>query len=221
MKKITLVLCTLCMFYFTNAQVEKGSIFTGGSIGFSNLTVDNSNNDNSTNFSWNLSPQFGKAIQQNKIIGIQLLAGSFSNKNTNSNGNELKSTGSSFGIGTFYRQYVPLYKKWMLYGEANALISTSNSKASNQSVKVNSINSTALNLNASLGITYQVTKKLWLEAGISNLAGIGYAHQKVENFSNSGIVTSSSKSNSIGANFNLNGSNSIAIGFRWIIPAKG
>ena len=69
--------------------------------------------------------------------------------------------------------------------------------------------------------TYQVSKKLWLEAGMSELVGIGYSHQKSESLSPSGTVTSSFKTNNVSANFNLNGSNNFAIGFRWIIPAKG
>lgn len=221
MKKILTLLVCIIIVQLTEAQVQKGSLFLGGSIGISSSKTEDDNGDKMSGMSWNIAPQIGKAIQQNKVIGIEILAGGLSNKNTNSLGNVSKNSGSQYGIGIFYRQYFPIYKKWMFYGQTNAGLNFSNSTISNSGIKLSKINAMGVNINASLGITYQVTKKLWLEAGLSNLVGIGYNYQKSENLSPAGAITSSFKTNNISANFNLNGSNNFAFGFRWIIPAKG
>lgn len=221
MKKITLAVTAFFLFQMANAQVEKGSIFTGGSIGISSSTNENSTSDKNTGISWNIAPQIGKAIQQNKVLGVELLAGGVTNKSTNSLGNVSRNAGNQYGIGMFYRQYFPIYKKWMFYGQSNAGVTFSGSTLSNSGIKLSKMNSLGASIGASLGITLQVSKKLWLEAGLSNLASINYTHQKLQNYSAAGAVTSTGTNNQFYSNFNLNGGSSLAIGFRWIIPAKG
>ncbi len=220
MKKNLTVLVCIIIVQLAKAQVQKGSLFLGGSVGISSSKTEADNGDKMSGTSWNISPQIGKAIQQNKVIGIEILAGGSNNKNTNSLGNVFKNSGSQYGIGILYRQYFPIYKKWLFYGQTNAGVNFSNSTISNSGIKLSKINAMGVNINASLGITYQVNKKLWLEAGLSNLVGIEYNHQNSETLSSAGVVTSTFKNNSVSANFNLNGSNNFAFGFRWIIPAK-
>ena len=221
MKKNILLLSGIFILQLANAQVEKGSIFTGGSIGISNSSGEGNSGEKSSGFSWNFSPQIGKAIAQNKVIGVQLIAGGNANENTNTSGNTQKNTGNQIGAGVFYRQYFPIYKKWMFYGQTNANLNFTNSSSTLQGIKYQQAKGVSGALTASLGITYQVSKKLWLEAGLSDLIGIAYSHQKSETLSPAGVVTSSFKTNTVSANFNLNSSNNFAIGFRWIIPAKG
>jgi hypothetical protein len=221
MRKITLAVTTFFLFQLANAQVEKGSIFTGGSIGISSSSGESITGEKSTAFNWNISPQIGKAIAQNKVIGFQLNGVNNAIENSNTSGSAQKNTGHQFGVGVFYRQYFPIYKKWMFYGQANANLNFTNSSSTLQGIKYQQAHGKIGSLNASLGITYQVSKKLWLEAGLSDLISIGYNHQNSENVSPAGAITSSYKTNNVTANFNLTGGNSFAIGFRWIIPAKG
>ena len=221
MKKITLLFSGILVLQIANAQVVKGSIFTGGSVGINSSETENSNGDKMTGINWNIAPQIGKAIQQNKVIGIEFLIGGVTNKNTNSIGNVSKNSGNQYGVGMFYRQYFPIYKKWMFYGQTNAGVNLSNATVFNNGIKFSEINTLGINISTSLGITYQVSKKLWLEAGLSNLVAIGYNHQKSDNYSSTGVVISSFKTNNVAANFNLNGTNNFGFGFRWILPAKG
>jgi hypothetical protein len=220
MKKIALAFSVTFLFQMANAQVEKGSLFTGGSVTINNSNGENSTSDKTTSFSWNISPQFGKAIQQNKVLGFELLAGGVNNKSTNRLGNVSKNSGNQYGVAIFYRQYFPVYKKWMFYGQGNAGLIFSGSTLSNDGIKLNKINTQGASIGASLGITLQVSKKLWLEAGLSNLASINYNHQQMQNFSTDGSVTTTATNNQFSTNFNLNGGSSLAIGFRWIFPAK-
>ena len=221
MKKILTALVCIIMVQLVQAQIQKGSLFLGGSIGITKSNGESGIGDKTTGFSWNISPQIGKAIEQNKVIGMQFSAGSNSTENTNAGGSTAKNEGKQIGVGVFYRQYFPIYKKWMFYGQANTNLNFFNSSASTQGIKNQQAKVINVAFTASLGITYQVSKKLWLEAGLSNLAGIEYSHQKSETLSSAGVVTSTFKNNSVSANVNLNGSNNFAFGFRWIIPAKG
>ena len=221
MKKILTVLVCIIIVQLAKAQVQKGSLFLGGSIGITKSNGEGGNGDKSNVFNWNISPQIGKAIDQNKVLGLQFSLGGNTNENTYTGGNTGKSEGKQLGVGIFYRQYFPIYKKWMFYGQANANLNFFNSSSSTQGIKNQQTKLTSGVLTASLGITYQVSKKLWLEAGLSNLVGIEYNHQNSETLSSAGVVTSTFKNNSVSANFNLNGSNNFAFGFRWIIPAKG
>ena len=221
MKKILTVLVCIIIAQLAQAQVQKGSLFLGGSIGITKSNGEAGNGDKSNVFNWNISPQIGKAIDQNKVVGLQFSLGGNTNENTYAGGSTGKNEGKQLGVGLFYRQYFPIYKKWMFYGQANANLNFFNSSSSTQGIKSQQTKLTSGTLTASLGITYQVSKKLWLEAGLSNLAAIEYNHQKSETLSSAGVVTSTFKNNSVSANFNLNGSNNFAFGFRWIIPAKG
>lgn len=219
MKKITLILTATLMLHVVHAQVEKGSIFTGGSFGINSNKTENSSNDGkSSNFNWSVSPQIGKVFETNKVIGIQLLLGGSTNKTNIPQANESKNTSSVYGASIFYRQYFTMYKKWMFYGQGNAGVNFSNNDYVDQGVKRNKGNGVNAGLNGSLGITFQASRKLWLEAGLNDFFGLNYSHSKSDAFSQSGQVTSSAKSNGVTANFNISGANSLAVGFRWIFP---
>ena len=70
MKKNLLLLSGILILQLANAQVEKGSIFTGGSIGISNSETEANNGDKMSGMSVNIVSQIGKAIAQNKVIGV-------------------------------------------------------------------------------------------------------------------------------------------------------
>lgn len=220
MKKILLVCFTVSIFYAANAQVEKGSIFTGGSVGFNTSQNENVNNPGkSTGLSWSLSPQFGKAFKQNKIIGIQLQYNGSINKIEPAQNLESKNTSSSFGVGVFYREYFPIYQKWFFYGQGTLGVNVSKNEQKNQGITTSVGNGWNTGIDGSLGISYQAGRKCWLEAGLNSFFNIGYYHSKSEAYQ-AGQVTTATKGNGLSASFNASSFNNIAIGFRWIIPAK-
>jgi len=94
MKKITLALSGLLIIQLANAQVSKGSIFTGGSVNVTTTTVNYSAGQKVKSNSWSVSPQLGTAIQQDKILSVQLLAGGYKSENLNA--------GTSVGLGSSY-----------------------------------------------------------------------------------------------------------------------
>ncbi len=219
MKKITLAFVSLLLIQVAHAQVSKGSLFTGGSVNVNSTTIDNSfgsTTNTSKTSGWSVSPQIGTAIQQNKIIGVQLFAGGNSSENTSNNVS--KGTNNNYGVGIFYRQYFPIASKWMLFGQAAVLGNFGNGESSSQGIKTDKSSSWGIGLGITPGIAYQAGKKVWLEASLSNLLGINYSSQKTDNLSQSGSVTSTSKRKDFSANANWNGFNNINLGIRWIIP---
>ncbi len=121
MKK-TITLSILAMFFFSlasNAQINKGSIMLGGSLGgsFNNFKNPDTVAAKMNNFS--ISPAIGFAVANNTIVGFSLLY-SFNN-NKYQNEPELKD--HSYGAGVFLRKYKLLSKNFYLFGEGELMYS--------------------------------------------------------------------------------------------------
>ena len=58
MKKTSLVCFVSSMFYAANAQVEKGSIFTGGSVGFGKYKNDDLTSNLANSSAWNVATRY-------------------------------------------------------------------------------------------------------------------------------------------------------------------
>ena len=216
MKRITLALSCLIFIQLANAQVLKGSLFTGGSANITSTTVNYSAGQEVKSNIWSISPQLGIGIQQNKVLGIQLFAGA--NSYEGSNGMTSKSSGKYYGGGFFYRQYFPVHNKWMLFGQANVSASFGNGKSSNEGIKTDRNTSWGIGLGVTPGIGFQISKKVWLEASMANLLGINYNCQKSDILDPSGTVTSTSTRKDFSAIASVNGFSGINLGIRWIIP---
>ncbi|MBC7687414.1 MAG: hypothetical protein H7211_04465 [Aquabacterium sp.] len=74
MKKILTVLVCIIIVQLAKAQVQKGSLFLGGSLSIGSNSYESFSTTNK-NSSWSISPQVGKAIDLNKIIGMQIFIG--------------------------------------------------------------------------------------------------------------------------------------------------
>jgi len=106
----------------------------------------------------------------------------------------------------------------MLFGEAALSVSFGKGENSNQAFKTDKSSGWGAGLGITPGISFQVGKKLSLEASLGNLLGINYTTQKTEILDPTGTVTSSSTRKDFSGAANVNGFNSINIGIRWIIP---
>ncbi|MFT3679975.1 MAG: hypothetical protein QM791_06860 [Ferruginibacter sp.] len=218
MKKTILITFAIISLNYVHAQVEKGSTLIGGSVNFNTNKSEISANNYTKSSSWNISPQVGKAIKTNAIVGIQLNAGAIIN-DYRPLGVPLstKTTVNNYGLGVFYRQYYPLSGKWMLFGDGSIGGTISNGNTKSNDIKAANIKGWSASLNIMPGITYRVGKKVWLEAALNNLANISYSSQKTENLSTTGEVQSTNKQTSFGANASISGLKDIAIGLRWIL----
>ncbi len=214
MKKIVLALSGIVLIQLAQAQVAKGSLFIGGSASFSNSKTESGNSTAKTNM-WAALPQVGVAIQQNKVVGIQLHVSGSATERVDLTS---KTSSNGYGAGVFYRQYFPLANKWMLYGQANVLAIFSHSKTVAQGVTTDKGKAWQAEFGITPGISFQAGKKLWLEASLSDLFSVNYTHSKADALNPSGAVINTSTQNNFTASANASGFNSIAVGIRWIIP---
>lgn len=226
MRKITFVtVASMVLFVFNaTAQITKGAAFLGGSLGVTNSKSEttvgvNDYKDKTT--SWFFSPQIGRAVGENKIAGIFLqISGSNVDANLFTNPYNKEKT-SGFGGGFFYRFYVPLNKRFFVLGET-ALGANSSSQERKTDAKLYSENkTTAISLSAVPGIAFRATKSLYLETSLSNLLVLSYYSSKTDFYDQSaGSVYQTNKVRQFNASANTSGFSNIAIGIRWIFPAK-
>ncbi len=216
MKKLTAIAAAIFLMNSSYAQIEKGKTFIGGSVGFTNSKNENSVTSYSKNNGWNISPQIGKAIKQNLIVGVQLVAGRSINETSGFAGVN-KNTSANYGLGFFARKYYPIGNKFMLFGEGSISGNSITGDSKTGIVKTADNSGWGINLNIAPGITYNVSKKLWLEASLTNLLNAGYANATTKQLSNSGQTLSESKSTAFNAGVSISGLQDFGIGVRWIL----
>lgn len=207
MKKVLLLATVAIAFVLSaNAQITKGSILLGGSIGINTNSTENQNGEFSSN-SFFISPQIGYTVKNNNVWGLRLTY----SKNNNQVQNFPETEGSGYGGGIFFRKYFPLSNRFNLLGEANA-----NYASSNQDNGVNTeykANATGLSLFP--GISFTVNKRFHLEALLTDLFRINYLTEKITDKSGPSTTEYNNKSFSIGTN--LSSQMPLTIGFRFVL----
>lgn len=225
MKKIALLtIALLCLFSLTSsAQIATGSTFLGGSFNVyneDNETTINGNNQKGKTNGWGFTPQFGKAVGENKILGVFLsLGGSYSDGDFAGYGYN-KTESSAVGGGFFYRAYIPLNSRFFLFGESALGVHAYREERKADTKLYNKVGSTAVTLSVTPGISFRATKKLYLETSFSNLLSVVYYRSKTDYYDlNTNAVSQSSKTKRFGVNANTNGFSNISVGVRWIFPS--
>ena len=186
-----------------NAQISKGSILLGGSIGFNKNKVEDTDKESN---SVSVMPAIGVAIKQNLVAGISLTYNG--SKNTyNTPNSETKN--DSYGASFFMRKYMTLGKGFFLFGEGNLYYQTSKNVYS-YSGSENVQKSWGTGIYIYPGLSYAVSKRFHLETGLPQLANFGFS--KTKSISN-GATTEKDK----GVSFNVSAGSlsTISLGFRF------
>ena len=192
-----------------SAQINKGSIFLGGNVFFASQKSDGYDVNNPDHYrltSFGISPSIGKAIRQNMVAGFD-----FTYYNSLTKANPVgKTTQQLIGGGVFIRKYAPLGKGFYLFGHARAGGSYNDIK--HESGNGNDGKGYSITINAYPGISYEVTKKLHLEASLPGLFYLNYGSSKFtrpngSQYSESGFSIGTSISNAA----------AISLGLRFLI----
>ncbi len=217
MKKI-ITLSIIAMSFFclsSKAQINKGSIMLGGSLGGNFNNIKDPDTVTSKTNSFSISPAIGFAISDNTIVGFSLQYG-FNNYKYYYNAQEQKY--HSYGAGIFARKYKSLSKDFYLFGEGELMYdhysynySTSNNNGSEYDSKGNSI---ALNITP--GIAYSLTRCIQLEAGLQNLLSIGYSSAK-ENAKDPNNLNYKTSNVNFSSSLSPVSLSSISLGIRFLI----
>ena len=181
MKRFILLSIAILLFAsITKAQITIGSTFIGGSLNFSSdknepsLTTD----VGTTNSSWAVKPQIGKAIRENKILGIFLNFGGAINKQARVPSDLAQTKNSFYGGGVFFRNYFSIANRFYLFGDASlGVISIKNENLfDNGATRFISYNSKSIqsSLYVTPGVLFRETKNNNLSAsananGFNNL----------------------------------------------------
>lgn len=215
--KLTLLLSVfLLIAVTTSAQINKGSVQFGLDAGFygDKTTQSVSGSTGSDNFYF--SPSIGRAIKDNLFIGLNASVG-FGNR-TDFNGiSKYEDKSRRYGGSIWIRQYYPIGKSFYLFLNGSAGVSA-NTRKYITSQNITSSKTKGVGVNAVLypGISYQIKKKIFLDASINNLVNIYYNRDKNEFLDQQGNMASIIQKN-YGVTTSLNnGSNPLQFGLRWI-----
>lgn len=201
-------------FSFSQTNFMKGSKLLGGNIGFSSQKQDNGFPNLKTSYtSFDISPVYGVAVKDNLFVGVSLGYGFGINRNWNGNLSMVDSTKrNSFSYGVFVRKYRPLKNNFSLFLQGGITGSNSKEVYENQQ-PISDYYRKSFGLNASItpGISYQITPKLQIESGFSNILGVGYNETSYQNFKETAFAAYTSLSNF---------SSSLYFGFRLLLQPK-
>ncbi len=213
MKKTILLLLVCTSYYYSTAQIKKGSLLVGGQISVFNSNINN-NNFEAKNNGAGLTISIGKAIKNNQVFGGYI---GFSNNNTENINNGVitsESKNNSYNAGVFYRHYTTLAKQFYFFGEVNGGFSAFNQTQKNSgNNSVTTTKGNGVNIGVTPGLSYQIYKKLQLELLVPSLVSLGYSN------STSTFQNNTNKNSSFNFNTNLSGSlfNNLGLGFRLVL----
>jgi outer membrane protein len=197
------------LFSFICISVD-AQVFVGGNFGFNttnNKTIAGAaTTQNSSNFSFALSPYVGKFLSEKLAIGVELdlsLSGSKTGVYV-----ETTTKSSSIGISPFLRYYVIRWNKLSLFGQGNIGVELSNSSIKTGADTNDGPKNTRLYLSIYPGLAYDITDKLSLQTSL-NILSLGYNN----NNSKDGTSKTNSSSFNVGAGLgNIVSLNAITIG---------
>jgi hypothetical protein len=184
-QRIVLSLVFVCAFMVTTrAQISKGAVWVGGTIGYSQSKMDYKDTgvkDQKTS-SLNVSPSIGLVVKDNLVVGISLI---YNQSKQENNGTVMESNTKSYGGNIFVRQYIPVISRLYLFGEASAgYVSTKGDgtqedyvNGSYVKVKTSS-KGWSTGLNVTPGLAFAITKKFQIETSLNSLFNVGYGKMK-------------------------------------------
>ncbi len=221
-QKFLLSLVLVCTFIASaHAQIKKGGIWLGGSIGYSQQKTDYDGSTSDTKSrTFGISPAIGKVVKDNLVVGFGLSYYNSKTENKSSSSNDQK--GKSYGVGVFARQYVPVINRFYIFGQGNVNYSLTRTNETQPDYYGAPTKYKAKGWNSSLSITpgvaVSITKNLQLESGFNNLFYVSYGQNKRSlDYPSASKTTTSSFS----AGASLDNQSTLYLGFRLLINNKG
>lgn len=185
MQKKILPLClALLAFLPLTAQVKKGTVLLGAGVNIS--TSPQYYLGSNSKDSWQRRTQFqleaGKAIKDNLVAGVRLGTGTapVSEYARISGGYVSSYSNARFYSGElFLKKYAPIGKKFAFFAEAAITGTASRYKSEGSSYfGYSDIKLRQVSLSGSMGITYNLSKRVMLEFTFNNLVSFHYSKTK-------------------------------------------
>jgi hypothetical protein len=212
MKKITFLTIAFCCLVFSSyAQINKGTVFLGGSLGFAHQKTETNGTESKQNVA-NILPAIGIAVRNNLVAGVQL---AYSNNRLSDDVMGSEPYSRSYGGGVFVKKYRPLGRNFLLFGEASLDVRHIESQSY---VNIDySVDGKGWQTSAGIhpGIAYSLSKHLQLEVALGDLVNISYSHSNNNNITIGGVTKTTQSNFSINTYFSS--ATNIYLGFRVLL----
>jgi hypothetical protein len=216
MTKFLLSCLIACIVVSADAQIKKNAILLGADFNFTGQKSSNNHDDKWKYLHSDINISIGKAVKQNAVIGLNLGFTPYWTKFFPADfpDSSVKSTSTSYSVGTFYRQYKSLAKDLYFFTNVNADYSHAGPfKTSSKPVnEFKTINNTA-HVALATGISYRFYKKLYVEATV-NIVSVTYSDTRTSINDQSLRNTSFNFATLITRGNTLN---ALSLGFRFVI----
>lgn len=209
--------CTLLTTSY--AQINKGTVWIGSNFSYAK---DKSTPDQQS-ISWetrtvSILPSFGVAVKENLVLGI---FGNYTNiyREQQTTYYYSKRDEKTYGGGLFVRRYVPVFKRFYLYGEGRLGYNKSETKenwANTSTSGTSNLKSWETGLTFTPGIAYGITRSILLEAGVAALFDARYRSTESIN----SPYTQSNSVKTFTAGVRLENASAFTIGIRFLINKK-
>ncbi|OQP64974.1 hypothetical protein A3860_19700 [Niastella vici] len=179
-KSLPIIAFAFSLFTTAHAQINKGAVLTGTSIGYSQSKGNISSSDLKSK-SFAVSPAVGIAIKENLVAGIRFDYLKNTQKNVYGSNNTYDDEAKNYGGSLFIRRYVPLISRLYVFGEGSASYTNAretNTQAYYTSTNERKIKGWSTGLHITPGISYGVCKKFLVEFGYNSLLNASYGKIK-------------------------------------------
>jgi hypothetical protein len=197
MKKIKLFVSILLISSsVAYSQFNKGSVLLGTDLSFSTSTSNSGSNENKSH-GFTVSPTVAIATKQNTFWGGSLRAG--------------------YGASLFCRKYKQVVGRLYAFAQSGLGAGFSKFKYENGPATYSEQKNYNVGVAITPGISVNVSKKVYLEAGFSNIAAVDYSWGTSSSYFQGNTTTG--KSNGFSFSSSLGSfTNNLYFGFRFIIP---
>lgn len=203
--------CGIAMASGAHAQIKKGSVLLGGSVGISTDKKDYEDSDYKTkNNIYTISPAVGWAIKDNLIFGADV---QYAFREQKENSYETKS--QSIGAGVFLRRYWEVLNRFYIFGQGRF---GGNYFKEEYPMGLGLFERKGFSLNVGItpGISYAVSKKVHLESAFMNLLSASFTQYKGE-LKSGAPARDNYKGNTFSFNGNLDNPATLTLGVRVLL----
>lgn len=211
-KTLPTLVCILFFSFATKAQITKGSVWTGGNLGFYGYSRSGEITNEYKDRSVSIAPAVGKAIKENTIVGVAVNYVHQKTETPNNYNNVVERRSNTYGLSPFIRQYVPVVGRLSLFGQGNVQAGMIRRKVTFSDNSTGKEKGWSTGVSVTPGISYALHKKWQLEAGFNNLFSASY-----NNTEELASPQNKVKNELYSAGINLDNASQLYLGFRLLL----
>jgi hypothetical protein len=224
MKKILLSSLAVFIIFLSHAQqsqqaqqsqIKKGTVFIGGSIGFSKQSTSGNSPYAQKATYINFSPSVGWAIKDNLVFGVMLGYGYQKTSEAQVDTNYSKT--QTYSAGVFLRQYKYLGSGFSLFGQGNLFFNHGKTDNFPDYPYDQSRSSYIVGLGFNPGVAYRINSHWQIETILPNLGYINYSHDKQTTIQPTPPSEQHNTSNTFNIGSSLSGIYQFSVGVQYII----